>query len=63
MRWGLSQSCDPLAEPARSAPMANPGISVNVRSTEGEMEASAMNATPPGEREMEEVGLGGQEEE
>ena len=43
--------------------MAKPGINVKVRSIEGEMEASAMKATPPGEREKEEAGLGGQEEE
>ena len=63
MRWGLSQSCEPQAEPARSAPMAYPGINVNVSSTEGDMEASAMKATPPGERKEKEVELGSQEEE
>ena len=59
----MSQSCEPQAEPARRAPMAYPVINVKVSRTDGEMEASAMKATPPGEREWEDVELGSQEEE
>ena len=43
--------------------MAYPVINVKVSRTDGEMEASAMKATPPGEREWEDVELGSQEEE